>query len=145
MAEIEPAQGSTGGALEKAGAVIGDLVTYAIVIAEMTAAGARLMWLSDSVRETYRYVERCATGVDRLAEQMAGLAVDADTVGEHHQAAAVMRSVLATAEEMANSVEDLSTLFHHTSEAHQADYGTVADTAQNMTVPMAEAEFYSNR
>lgn len=144
MGELVPEQ-NTGGALEKAGAVLIDAVSYAIVLTQLTAAGARLMWLSDSVRETYRYVERCASGTDRLAEQMAGLAVDVDTVSEHHQAAAVMRSVLATAEEMAASLDDLSGLFHHTSDAHRTDYGPVADAAQNMTVPMAEAEFYSNR
>ncbi|MGP4030218.1 hypothetical protein [Actinomadura sp. 3N407] len=142
---VEKTPESTGGALEKAGNVLSDAVTYTIVIGQLAIAGARLAWLSESVRSTYRYVERCARGVDRLADQMAGLAVDADTVAEHHDAAAVMRSVLSDAEDMAASLEDLSTLFGHTADAHRADYGTVADAANNMTVPMAEAEFYSNR
>ncbi|MFC7734219.1 hypothetical protein [Actinomadura keratinilytica] len=128
-----------------AGGVIADAVTYVAVVTELAVAGFRLAGLSESVRSTYRYVERCARGVDRLADQMAGLAVDADTVAEHHEAAAVMRSVLEAAEAMASSLEDLSTLFGHTANEHVTDYGTVADAAQSMSVPMAEAEFYSNR
>ncbi|MFI0487528.1 hypothetical protein [Actinomadura sp. 9N215] len=144
-----PAEGTaeqgTGGALERAGSVLADAVTFTIVVGQLAVAGTRLAWLSESVRSTYRYVERCASGVDRLADQMAGLAVDADTVAEHHEAAAVMRSVLGEAEAMAVCLEDLSTQFNYTAEAHQGDYGTVADAANHMTVPMAEAEFYSNR
>lgn len=142
MAELEP---YTGRETSAAGGVLADAVRYAIVVAQLAAAGMRLAGLSESVRSTYRYVERCASGVDRLADQMEALKVDADTVGEHHEAATVMRGVLAAAEEMAASLEDLSTLFTHTAETHQAEYGSVAEAANNMTVPMAEAEFYSNR
>ena len=145
MSELEKATPATGGAVEKASGVLSEAVTYVAVVTELAVAGFRLAGLSDAVRDTYRYVERCARGVDRLADQMAGLAVDGDTVAEHHEAAAVMRSVLEAAESMAASVEDLSMLFTHTAEAHKADYGTVADAAQSMSVPMAEAEFYSNR
>lgn len=142
MAELNKQPGT---AVEKASGVIREAVTYSVVVAELAIAGVRLAGLGESVRSTYRYIERCARGVDRLADQMAGLTVDADTVAEHHQAAAVMRSVLAEAESMAAHLEDLSTLFNHTADAHRGDYGTVADTANNMTVPMADAEFYSNR
>ena len=151
MSELEkvPAQNAggqdTGGAVEKAGAVLTDAVTYAIVVAEMAAAGARLAGLSEQVRSTYRYVERCARSVVRLADRMAALNVDVDTVAEHREAAQVMRSVLAAAEEMAAGMDDLSTLFSHTASAHRADYGSVVDAANNMSVPMAQAEFYSNR
>jgi cell division protein FtsL len=139
--EIEP----VGDKIADAGDKISDAVTYLILLACLTAAGVRLMWLSAQVRQTYAYVEGCAAGVDRLAEQMAGLDVDDSTVGEHHEAAAVMRSVLADAEAMAAGTEDLAALFHQTRDAHQNDYGTVADAAHAMPVPMAQSEFYSNR
>lgn len=141
MGELVP---STGAAMESAGGGVG-IVRYGILIVRLAAAGWTLSGLSEQVRSTYRYVEGCANSVDRLADQMAGLTVDVDTVTEHHDAAAVMRSVLADAEAMAAALEDLATLFAHTSAAHQADYGTVAAAATSMTVPMANAQFYSNR
>jgi hypothetical protein len=143
MGELQPYTGREVAA--STGGVLADVVTYTIVVAQLAVAGVRLAWLGESVRSTYRYVEKCAAGVDRLADQMASLTVDTDTVAEHHEAATVMRGVLAAAEEMAAGLEDLSTLFTHTSESHQAEYGSVAEAAQNMSVPMAEAEFYSNR
>jgi hypothetical protein len=145
MTELARSEPDAGGAMEAAGGVIGDAVTFTLVTTELALAGMRLANLSEAVRSAYRYIDRCAGGVDRLADQMDGLTVDADTVAEHHDAAAVMRSVLEAAEAMANGVEDLSTLFTHTSEAHRADYGSVDDAANNMTVAMADAEFYSNR
>ncbi|WP_188188076.1 hypothetical protein [Nonomuraea sp. SYSU D8015] len=143
MSELERRQ--TGAAVEASGGVLETAVRYTIVIAQLTMAGIKLRGLSQQVRSTYRYVEGCSTSVDRLAEQMASLTVDRDTVGEHHQAAAVMRSVLNEAEAMAEAAEDLSTLFQQAADAHEGDYGTVADAATHMPVPMAEAEFYSNR
>jgi hypothetical protein len=134
-----------GGAAAESGNVISQIVKYGLVVASLAAAGIRLAGLSERVRGTYRYVERCAAGVDQLADQMAGLAVDDDTVTEHHDAAAVMRSVLEEAEAMAAATEDLSVAFSEASAAHQADYGSVADAANAMTVPMADAQFYSNR
>ncbi|CNF62713.1 Uncharacterised protein [Mycobacterium tuberculosis] len=134
-----------GTAVEKASSAIGDAVSFTLMVAEMGVAAVRLAGLSENVRSTYRYIERCARGVDRLAEQMAALTVDTDTVAEHHQAAAVMRQVLAEAESMAAHLEDLSTLFNYTADAHRGDYGTVADAAGAMATPMADAEFYSNR
>src|SRR5262249_32895938 len=124
---------------------VSTVVAFGLVVASLAAAGIRLAGLSERVRSTYRYVAKCAEGVDQLADQMAGLAVDTDTVAEHHEAAAIMRSVLGAAEGMAAATEDLSTLFTAASDAHQADYGSVAEAANGMPVPMAEAEFYSNR
>lgn len=144
MSELEKSQ-TASGAVAVTGGVIETVVRYGIVIAQLTMAGIKLRGLSQQVRSTYRYVEGCSTSVDRLAEQMASLNVDRDTVGEHHQAAAVMRSVLAEAEAMAADTEDLATLFGQAADAHQGDYGTVADAATHMPVPMADAEFYSNR
>ncbi|MBG0819087.1 hypothetical protein [Planomonospora sp. ID82291] len=143
MSELERSE--TGGAVAAAGGVLETVVRYGIVIAQLTMAGIKLRGLSEQVRSTYRYVEGCSASVDRLAEQMAGLAVDVDTVSEHHEAAAVMRSVLAEADAMAAATEDLAALFELTAAAHQADYGSVAAAADSMPVPMADAEFYSNR
>ncbi|MFD8533860.1 hypothetical protein ACFV0L_41275 [Streptosporangium canum] len=144
MGELERSEG-TGGAVAAAGGVLETVVRYGIVIVQLAVAGVRLRGLSEQVRGTYRYVEGCSTSVDRLAEQMASLQVDVDTVAEHHEAAAVMRGVLADAEAMAEATEDLAALFEQTSAAHQADYGSVAEAAHAMPVPMADAQFYSNR
>ncbi|MGV9535038.1 hypothetical protein ACWEU6_21965 [Streptosporangium sandarakinum] len=144
MGELERTD-SAGGVVATAGGVIETVVTYGIVIIQLAAAGIKLRGLSERVRSTYAYVEGCSASVERLADQMALLAVDLDTIGEHRTAAAVMRSVLADAEAMAAATEDLATLFEQTSAAHQADYGSVADTARSMPVPMADAQFYSNR
>jgi hypothetical protein len=143
MSELETSQ--TGGAVAATGGVIETAVRYTIIIAQLAMAGIRLRGLSEQVRATYRYVEGCSTSTDRLADQMAGLTVERDTVGEHHQAAAIMRAVLAEAEAMASDTEDLATLFGQASAAHQADYGPVAEAIQAMPVPMADAQFYSNR
>jgi methyl-accepting chemotaxis protein len=137
--------GKAGEMVAATGGVISTVVRYGVLIAQLTAAGIKLRGLSEQVRDTYRYVEGCSTSVDRLADQMAGLTVDVDTVGEHHQAAAVMRAVLADAEAMAAATEDLAVLFEHTAAAHERDYGPVAEAVRAMPVPMADAEFYSNR
>lgn len=143
MTELEPRP--AGGALTTASADILDYVKYGIVRMQLMFAGARLRGLSAEIRGTYRYVEGCSRGTNRLAEQMASLDVDADTVGEHHQAALVMRHVLGRADLMAADTEDLSLMFHQTAADHEADYGPVANTARNMPVRMANASFYSNR
>ncbi|MGS2645803.1 hypothetical protein [Streptosporangium sp. G12] len=142
---MELEKSTTGAAVADSGGALETLVRYGIVVTQLAVAGVRLLGLSEQVRRTYRYVEGCASTVDRLADQMAGLTVDRDTVGEHHQAATIMRGVLADAEAMSADVEDLATLFGQASDAHQADYGTVAERARAMPVPMADAEFYSNR
>jgi hypothetical protein len=123
----------------------GDAVAYGLVVSGLAEAGTRLAGLADRVRGTYRYIERCAAGVEQLADHMQGLAVDLDTVSEHREAAILMRAVLASAEHMAAGVEDLSALFSGAAATHEADYGSVADAAKTMTVPMAEATFYGNR
>jgi len=143
MSELE--RHEPGGAVAATGGVIDTAVKYVIVVAQLVAASVKLRGLSEQVRHTYDYVEGRATDVDRLADQMSRLTVDVDTVGEHHEAATVMRSVLAEAEAMAADTEDLSAMFALASADHQAEYGPVADTANSMPVPMADAEFYSNR
>ncbi|MFI7468669.1 hypothetical protein [Nonomuraea sp. NPDC049646] len=145
MSELEKSHSTGSAVAASGGGLLADAVRFGIVITQLTMAGIKLRGLSQQVRSTYRYVEGCSTSVDRLADQMASLTVDRDTVGEHRDAATVMRSVLAEAEAMAADTEDLATLFGQAADAHQADYGTVADAAAHMPVPMAEAEFYSNR
>lgn len=141
MSELE----RTGRVVAATGGVIETVVTYTIVIAQLAAAGIKLRGLSEQVRDTYRYVDGCSTSVDRLADQMAGLTVDVDTVAAHRDAAAVMRSVLAEAEAMAAATEDLAVLFDATAAAHERDYGPVSEAIHAMPVPMADAQFYSNR
>ncbi|MFI5526872.1 hypothetical protein [Streptomyces platensis] len=137
--------GAAGKAAAVTGSVIAEGVRYGVVIAQLTIAGARLRGLSEQVRSTYRYVEGCSKSVDRLADQMAGLKVDHDSVAEHHEAASVMRGVLEEAEAMAAATEDLSALFDQAAAEHQADYGPVAEAFHAMPVDPAESEFYSNR
>ncbi|GAA0970584.1 MULTISPECIES: hypothetical protein [Actinocorallia] len=141
MTQIEKAAGQQ---VEQGGEGLG-IVRFTLLVAELATAGAKLAGLSETVRGTYRYVEGCAESVERLADQMAALSVDADTVAEHREAAAVMRAALDIADAMAAGCEDLAALFAQASEAHQADYGSVAEAAQALTVPMADAQFYSNR
>ncbi|MER7126719.1 hypothetical protein [Micrococcus luteus] len=143
MGELETSE--TGGAIAAAGGVLETVVSYGIVIVQLVAAGIKLRGLSERVRATYRYVEDCSAAVDRLADQMAALEVDLDTIGEHRDAAAVMRSVLAEADAMASAAEDLAALFDQTAAAHEADYGSVNEAVHAMPVPMANAQFYSNR
>ncbi|MET8698251.1 hypothetical protein ABZW10_05160 [Kitasatospora sp. NPDC004723] len=135
----------TGSVIAATGEVLTEAVRYGIVIAQLTAAGLKLALLSDRVTSTYRYVEKCAASVDRLADQAEALAVDRDTVGEHRDAATVMRSVLAEAEAMAADLADLSVSFQAAADAHEADYGSVAEAANSMPVEMADRTFYSNR
>lgn len=144
MGELESTDGA-GGVVAASAGVIETVVTYGIVVAQLAAAGLKLRGLSERVRWTYSYVEGCSKSTDRLAEQMAALAVDVDTISEHRTAAKVMRQVLEDAEAMGTAMEDLASLFEQTSDAHRADYGPVADAARSMPVPMADAEFYSNR
>ncbi|MFK0113964.1 hypothetical protein [Streptomyces sp. NPDC091217] len=139
------AASAAGTAIAATGAVLGMAVRYGIVIAQLAAAGAKLRGLSEQVRSTYEYVEGCAGSVDDLADQMSGLRVDRDTVSEHHEAASVMRSVLADAEAMAAATEDLASLFDQAAAEHEADYGPVTQAFQSMSVDPAESEFYSNR
>ncbi|GAA4600068.1 hypothetical protein GCM10023194_81140 [Planotetraspora phitsanulokensis] len=144
MGELESAE-TTGGVVAATASVLMEAVRYGILIAQLAVAGIKLRGLSERVRRTYHYVEGCSAGVNRLADQMAGLRVDRDTISEHRNAATVMQSVLADAEAMAAETEDLATLFDETSAAHQADYGPVAESIRAMPVPMADASFYSNR
>lgn len=141
-----------GGLAVKAGAIItatGEVITeavrYGIVITQLTAAGVQLALLSDQVTSTYEYIEKCAASADDLADQAEALNVDRDTIGEHRDAATVMRSVLADAQTMANRLAELSTSFRATADAHETDYGPVAEAANAMPVEMADRTFYSNR
>ncbi|MCZ4125011.1 hypothetical protein [Streptomyces sp. H39-S7] len=134
-----------GGALVATGSVIGEGIRYGVVIVQLTAASAKMIGLSETVRATFNYVENCAKQVNRLADLAAAKTVDKDTIGEHRDAATLMLSVLDEAEAMAVECEEMSTLFHDTADAHIADYGPVAEAVNRMSVPMADRSFYSNR
>ncbi|MFJ7909831.1 hypothetical protein [Kitasatospora sp. NPDC096204] len=137
--------GGVGSALATAGRALTEAVRYGIVIAQLVETGVKLALVSDVVTSAYKYVEKCAASVDRLADQAAALAVDRDTVAEHHDAATVMRSVLEEAEAMAADLADLSVSFKAAAAEHEADYGSVAEAANAMPVEMADRTFYSNR
>ncbi|MEV6133199.1 hypothetical protein AB0M05_41475 [Streptomyces violaceusniger] len=164
-AEIEPAPQPVGDALEPAddpdalgtvdepdvaeastglAEVAGDALRFSVLLVQLGLAALAMAKLSHAVNGAYKYVEGCADSVDRLAEKCAGLGVDTDTVAEHHEAAAIMRSVLEEADELAAAAADLSTAFEATAEAHEADYGSVAERAQSMDVDMADRTFYAN-
>ncbi|MFI1652128.1 hypothetical protein ACH4XT_35085 [Streptomyces avidinii] len=136
-----------GGALRATGSFIVGAVRFGIVVAQLTAASTTMAGLSNQVRSTFKYVEDCAKSVDRLADQAAALSVDQSTVNEHREAATVMRSCKDEAEAMAVECEEMSSLFHETADGHIADYGAVADAANNMPdgIEMADRTFYSNR
>nr|WP_107908862.1 hypothetical protein [Streptomyces chartreusis] len=122
-------------------------VQFTVMVAKLAAAGLALRGVGARVRETYKYIGDCAKGVDHLANLAANLhpAVDRDTVGEHRDAAQVMRGSLARAQRMANTVDELSVMFDQAKAAHEGDYGAVNDVATSMTVPMANRNFYRNR
>ncbi|MEU9083391.1 hypothetical protein [Streptomyces sp. NPDC048357] len=136
-----------GGALRATGSAIVGAVRFGIVVAQLTAASATMAGLSNQVRSTFKYVEDCAKSVDKLADLAAAKAVDQSTVNEHREAATVMRSCKDEAEAMAVECEEMSALFHETADGHIADYGAVADAANNMPdgIEMADRTFYSNR
>jgi methyl-accepting chemotaxis protein len=137
--------GRTGEVVAASGNFLTRVVRYGVLITQLGFAAARLRGLSEQIRATYAYVEGCAAGVDQTADQMSGLTVDVDTVGEFHQAATIMRGALDDADAMASGTEDLAALFEEAREAHQADYGAVVEAVHAMPVPMADASFYSNR
>lgn len=135
------------GRIERGVEAVGEGLRYGVLLVQLGAAALALRHLSDAVRGAYTYVEGCATSVDRLADKAAALAVDDLTTGEHHDAAAVMRSVLEEADALVDAAQDLAIAFEQTRDAHEADYGPVVETANNMPdgIEMAQREFYSNR
>lgn len=148
-----PARTSGGGGLASTAAAAGGAVVGAVgygiqfttMVAKLAAAGLALRGVGARVRETYRYVGDCAKSVDHLADLAAKLSVDRDTIGEHRDAATTMRRCLARAQRMANTVDEMSTLFGQAKAAHEGDYGAVNDVAASMPVPMADRNFYRNR
>ncbi|MET7738364.1 hypothetical protein ABZT02_44920 [Streptomyces sp. NPDC005402] len=122
-------------------------VQFTVMVAKLASAGLSLRGVGARVRETYKYIGDCAKSVDHLADLAANLrpAVDADTVGEHRDAAKIMRASLARAQRMANTVDEMSVMFDQAKAAHEGDYGAVNDVATSMTVPMANRNFYRNR
>ncbi|MGW0612027.1 hypothetical protein [Streptomyces sp. NPDC002788] len=120
-------------------------VQFTVMVVKLAAAGLALRGVGARVRSTYKYIGDCAKSVDHLADLAAKLSVDPDTIGEHRDAATVMRASLARAQRMANTVDEMSVMFDQAKAAHQGDYGAVNDAATSMTVPMANRNFYRNR
>ncbi|MEU5104114.1 hypothetical protein AB0H07_17750 [Streptomyces sp. NPDC021354] len=125
--------------------LIGDGVTFTIVTARLTAASVAMAALSQAVRGAYDYVEGCATSVDRMADTAASLHVDGDVIAAHRDAAAVMRSVLAEAEALANEAAEMAGDFRQAADGHEADYGPVAAAMQTGDADVADRTYYSNR
>lgn len=142
MSELIPRPGAT---LARTGDEVSGPVRFGVLVFMLADASLTMIGLARQIRATFKYVEKCAKSVNRLADQAASMNVDVDTVGEHRDAATVMLAALEEAEAMAAECEDMSILFHETADAHTADYGPVADAANNMSVSMADREFYSNR
>ncbi|MFI7278562.1 hypothetical protein [Streptomyces sp. NPDC049879] len=122
-----------------------DLVSYGVMLAELTAAGLALRKVGARVRDTYAYMEDCARSVDHLADLAAGMRVDSDTVAEHRQAARVTRGALATSRRLADRLDDMAISYDAAAAEHAADYGPVVEQVQAMPVPMADRNFYRNR
>jgi hypothetical protein len=120
-------------------------VQFTVMVVKLAAAGLALRGVGARVRSTYKYIGDCAKSVDHLANLAAKLSVDPDTIGEHRDAATVMRASLARAQRMANTVDEMSVMFDQARAAHQGDYGAVNDAATSMSVPMANRNFYRNR
>ncbi|MFJ9662896.1 hypothetical protein ACIRPR_33715 [Streptomyces griseoflavus] len=120
-------------------------VQFTVMVVKLAAAGLALRGVGARVRSTYKYIGDCAKSVDHLANLAAKLSVDPDTIGEHRDAATVMRASLARAQRMANTVDEMSVMFDQAKAAHQGDYGAVNDAATSMPVPMANRNFYRNR
>ncbi|MGW0664547.1 hypothetical protein [Streptodolium elevatio] len=121
-----------------------DAGSYALLIERLRIASTAVGRLSDYANKIGEDVGEVAASVDRLAGIAASLNVDSDTVGEHHEAAVLMRQSREHARSLADAAADLSTLFHRAAENHQADYGRVVEVAQAMPVPMADRTFYAN-
>ncbi|YCK35195.1 hypothetical protein ACNF49_14230 [Actinomadura sp. ATCC 39365] len=141
----ELATTATGEALEQGGSIMPRIVRYGVLLVQLGYAAVRLRGLGEQIRATYDYVEGCAASVDQTADQMAGLEVDDDTVGEFRDAAAVMRGALDDAAAMAEATEEMSLLFEEVRDAHQNDYGDVVEAIRTKPGRMARSEFYSNR
>ncbi|MFD8078192.1 hypothetical protein ACFV3E_36695 [Streptomyces sp. NPDC059718] len=135
---------TAGNALAVVGSVLVEGVRYTVLLTQLTAASVALRGLSETVRSAYQYVEACGEQVNGIADLAAQLDVDELTTGEHRDAATMMRTVLEDAEAMASEVEEMSTLFQETADAHAAEYGPVVDSKHRMPVDMANRIFYSN-
>ncbi|MEU4235379.1 hypothetical protein AB0F17_64860 [Nonomuraea sp. NPDC026600] len=136
---------TTGEAMEEGGSLMPRLVRYGILLVQLGYAAVRLSGLSERIRATYAYVEGCAASVLQTADQMAGLEVDDDTVGEFRDAAAVMVGALDDAAAMAEATEEMSVLFTEARDGHESDYGGVVEAIRTKSGRMARSEFYSNR
>lgn len=125
--------------------VISDAVTYTIIVARLAAASMAMRSLSEAVRGAYNYIEGCATSVDHLADTAASLDVPPAVVSAHHDAASVMRGVLADAEDLATEAAEMASDFQTAKDEHESDYGPVHEAMTNKPGQIADRTYYSNR
>lgn len=125
--------------------VIGDGITYTILVARLATASAAMLALSEAVRGAYNYVEGCAKSVEHLADTAAGLGVDDAVVSAHTDAATVMRAVLADAEALSTEAAEMARDFESAKADHEADYGPVHEAMTTKPGAVADRTYYSNR
>jgi hypothetical protein len=118
---------------------------YSGIVVEMIAAAAAMAALSEQVGRARTHQARVAERGRRLAEEMARLEVDGDTVAAYLTAAEVTAGGSRLAALLAAVAADMGRAFDGVQRIHQAEYGSVAAAAEAMTVPMANADFYRAR
>lgn len=135
--------------LVRAGAKVVEIfaegITYTVATAKLGMASLAMLALSEAVRGTYTYVEDCARSVDTLADTASAMWVEGVVVDAHRDAAAVMRGVLADAEDLAVEAEEMARDFNAAKEEHEADYGPVHEAVVAKPGALAERTYYSNR
>ncbi|PJE97149.1 hypothetical protein CUT44_14305 [Streptomyces carminius] len=130
---------------DKVADTLSDGVTFTVVVARLAFASASMLSLSEAVCGAYNYIEGCAKSVDHLADTAAGLNVDPAVTSVHHDAAAVMRGVLADAEALATEAAEMASDFQTAQEEHEADYGPVHEAMTAKPGAVADRTYYSNR
>lgn len=119
--------------------------THTEIVSGLKQASQVLARLSDEIAGTWRHVEGCAKSTTRLAEEMARLEVDRDTIAEHHEAASLMHKAHNESKALRTTAAELSDMFRQAAQIHAREYGAIAATAAAMRTDMANARFYGNR
>lgn len=125
--------------------IISDGVTFTIITARLAAASVAMLSLSEAVRGAFNYIEGCAKTVNHLADTAGGLDVDPAVTSAHNDAAALMRGVLADAEDLSAEAGEMASDFRSAKEDHEADYGPVQEAMTTKPGQVADRTYYSNR
>jgi hypothetical protein len=140
MSDVAPAAANVTAAAEAAA----DAGSYGLLVAQLDEVQAAVIDLAETAKQLGDDVRETAGAVNRLAENAARLKVDSDTIGEHHEAAALIGACADHADTFSSSCMDLSALLAKTANDHRADYGPVTEAVQAMPVPMADRTFYAS-